>query len=52
LGIKDWPAAVRALEGHPSGHGDLPLEATSGQALEFKKGFERALAMQNAERVE
>jgi len=28
-----------------------PLEATSGDALQFKLGFERALAKQNAEHV-
>jgi hypothetical protein len=47
LGIRDWPSAVKALKDHPSGY-HPPLEATSGDALDFKLGFERVLAMQDA----
>jgi hypothetical protein len=45
LGVRDWPAAVEALKGHASGYSP-PLEATSGDALAFRLGFERALAGQ------
>lgn len=44
MGIADWPSAVRALKNHPSGF-NPPLDATTGDALEFRLGFERALEM-------
>jgi hypothetical protein len=50
LGIRDWPSAVSALKDHPSGY-NPSLEATSGDAMQFKLGFERAVAKQKAEHV-
>ena len=46
LGLTDWPSAVHWLQAHSPACGNLPLEAPTGDALEFKRGFEQAVAMQ------